>query len=144
MERKEYYLHLSSQDSKDLFPGNTASDFKVKIPSTLTLAGVWKCALTQISFVTDFAGERPKDIYICSDLIEDSYGSDSFMPILRKIPIPSSGLTKVVHVFPQNYYVTLSRDQLQNIHIYVRTQEMQQTSFNVEPLSCTLHLRRCE
>ena len=100
MDKTEYYLYLSSKDSLGVFPQNKAEDFTVKLPATLTLKGTWKCALTEVSFVTQFAEIRPRDVFICSDLVEESYGADTFRPVLRKVSIPSAGSLKVVHVFP--------------------------------------------
>ena len=37
----QFYLHISSEDSKTYFPGNDTGTFTVKLPEILQLQGSW-------------------------------------------------------------------------------------------------------
>ena len=139
---EEHYLFVSSGDSLAYFPDNRTGCFSIKLPGTLKLEGSWKCALTELVYVPQFTGERPKEIYVCCDLVQDSYGSDSMLPVLRKVSVPTALGTKTVHTFPQNYYFHVTRKEIQYINVYVKDQKLDDLSFIQEPLSCTLHLVR--
>lgn len=141
---EEHYLFINSQDSLAFFPNNTAHSFTIKLSGTLKLPGTWKCALVEMSYFPQSSGggERADHIYLCSDLVQDSYGSDSMLPVLRRIPVPTTLNTEKTLTFPQNYYFPVSREEIQYVHIYLKDQKLQEPSFVAEPLTCTLHLVR--
>ena len=139
---EEQYLFLSSQDSLDYFPNNKSNHFTIKLPGLLKLPGTWKCALVEMTYFPQFEGQRPKQIYLCSDIVHESYASDSMLPVLRKVSVPSGISTKISVTFPQNYYFKVSREEIQYIQIYIKDQKLRDPSFVVEPFSCTLHLVR--
>jgi hypothetical protein len=140
MNTEEHYLFLSSQDSLAYFPNNKAHRFTVKLPGTLKLSGHWKCAMMEVVYVPQFEGEKPKELYLCCDLVQESYGSNSMLPILRKVSVPTALGNKTVLTFPQNYYFNVSQEEVQYVQIYVKDQKLQDPSLMQEPLSCTLHL----
>jgi hypothetical protein len=142
MNTQEHYLFLSSQDSLAYFPNNKAHSFTVKLPGTLKLSGHWKCAVVEMVYVPQFQGEKPKQLYLCCDLVQESYGSNSMLPILRKVSVPSAISTKTVLTFPQNYYFDVSQEEVQYIQVYAKDQTLRDPSFMQEPLTCTLHLVR--
>lgn len=139
---EEHYLFISSQDSLAFFPNNKTHRFTIKLPGILKLSGTWKCALVEMTYFPQFSGERPKQIYLCSDLVHESYGSDSMLPVLRRIPVPTALNSKATLTFPQNYYFPVSREEVQYVHIYLKDQKLQNPSFVAEPFTCTLHLVR--
>ena len=139
---EEHYLFLSSEDSLDYFPENRAGRFSIKLPGTLKLEGRWKCALTELVYVPQFIGEKPQEIYVCCDLVQESYGSDSMLPMLRKVSVPTAIGSKTALTFPQNYYFSVSRTEIQYINVFAKDQKLNDPSFVQEPLSCTLHLVR--
>ena len=138
----EMYMFLSSRDSLEFFPGNRAHRFEIKLPGPLRLEGRWKCALTELVYFPSFTGDRPKQIYVCCDLVHDSYVADTMLPVVRTVPVPTAISTKTSLTFPQNYYFSLSRTEIQYINVFVKDQDLNDPEFSQEPLSCTLHLVR--
>jgi hypothetical protein len=136
-------LFLSSQDSTSWFPQNNNQSFRIKLPTSLKLEGKWKCALTEVTYTPDFSGEKPSEIYVCCDIVQESYGLNSTLPILRKLNVPETK-TRIQHIFPQNIYIELSQEEIQYIHIYIKTQDLQDPSFGSEPFTCTLHICKSE
>ena len=135
-------LNLSSDDSKDVFPGNTPGWFTVKLPQILKLCGEWDGALTEIVFKPIFESARPKSLYVCCDIVQPSYGSDSLMPILRKVAVPENFNNKLIVMFPENYYIRLSREEIQYINIYIKDENWEDVSFSSQTLDCTLQLKQ--
>ena len=137
---EEHYMFLSSQDSLEYFPENKAHRFGIKLPGVMHLEGRWKCALTELVYFPQFTGERPKELYVCCDLVQDSYVADSMLPVMRKVAVPTAISTKTSLTFPQNYYFPVSRKEIQYINLFVKDHGLKDPSFAQEPLSCTLHL----
>lgn len=135
----DYFLFLSSADSKEWFPQNNAQCFTIKLPTPLKLDGNWKCALTEIAFTPKFSENIPKEIYICTKIVQDSYAVNSSLPLLRKLIIPDSSF-QLQWAFPQNFYIEVSQEEIQYLKIYIKDQNLQNPSFLKEPLTCTLHL----
>ena len=50
MMRRQFYMTLPSNSSMDLFPSNTLSNFKVKLPEMVNLSGEWEVGLSSITF----------------------------------------------------------------------------------------------
>lgn len=143
-EAKHRFLYLSSDDSEIYFPDNKPNHFTVKLPGTLQLPGQWECALTEVVYHTEFKSPRPTFLYICSDIVQVSYGCDALLPILRKVSVPGSLNMKSILSFPQNFYIPMSQDELQYITIYIKDEILEDPSFEIEPFACSLHLRRVD
>ena len=50
MEVAQFYLHLSSNSSRNKFPNNTLTEYRVCLPQTISLTGDWEVALTEIHY----------------------------------------------------------------------------------------------
>jgi hypothetical protein len=49
-----FYYTLQSNASKDVFPSNTCTNFKVRLPQRMTLSGQWAVGLAEIHFPIKF------------------------------------------------------------------------------------------
>jgi hypothetical protein len=142
LAKMDHYLFISSTDSKDWFPQNNSQNFRIKLPSSLKLDGLWRCALTEFSYTPIFEGLIPKEIYICCDIVQDSYACNSTLPLLRKVNVPSQHSSRIQILFPQNFYIPVSQEEIQYINMYIKDENLQNPSFGSEPVTCTLHLWR--
>lgn len=50
MDNTQFYLWLPSNSSMDVFPSNTLSEFRVRLPQSITLTDEWEVALTEIHY----------------------------------------------------------------------------------------------
>ena len=141
-EAQDRFLYLSSDDSEAFYPDNKPNHFTVKLPGTLKLPGQWECALTEVVYHTEFNSPRPQSLYICSDIVQVSYGCDALLPILRKVAVPASLNMKAILSFPQNFYIPMAQEELQYITIYIKDEILEDPSFEIGPFNCSLHLRR--
>ena len=72
-------IYISSRDSKHLYPGNTASNFRVQLPQHLE--GSWECGVVYYSIPV-----RPDNpLYLTCDFIDASIMGGRFHPVLCMI-----------------------------------------------------------
>jgi hypothetical protein len=138
-----YYLHLSCNDSSEFYPTNDPSDFRVKLPRPLNLDGKWECGLINISFWPQFGtSENPREIYICSDIVGNSYALDGLYPILKRISAPENHNLKVNINYANVDFIHVNQSTLQSVHIYIFDNKGVTPSFLTKDLYCTLLLRK--
>lgn len=145
MNSLEYYhLHLSSSDSRDIYPNNTASDFRVQLPRSLRLQGKWEGALLNISYWPQVhsTSRKPDELYICSDLVGSCYALNSLHPVLKRISMPDQENAKINIHFASPDFLPLIQNTVQNLRIYIIDNTSQSPSFIRKDLYCTLLLRR--
>lgn len=134
-----FYLHLYCGDSLTTHVNNRATDFVVDLPRTYVLNSEWECALTEIAFVPSF--ERiTRRIYICSDVIEQSYVRNTSLPVLRSIPVSDNENTDLV--FNPLFYFKIQRQDMSRVQIFIRDDQLQPCRFKSDQLYCTLHFRQ--
>ena len=140
---KKYYLHVYSQDSLNVFLDNVPSNFKIQLPSTLYLEGSWEYGLLNVSSWPEFNTElKPKEIYICCDLIVNSYAMNNLLAVIKRISIPSNLNTKINIHFPEIDFVDMPKNIIHAIHFFIYENNLDFLSFTVKDLYCSLHLRQ--
>ena len=85
-----------------------------------------------------FKEDLIEDIIIFCDLCDSSFIRDNRLPVLRVIP----NSTNRVHVFDDPVRIPVSRDEIKRIRIFIRTIHMEIPSFIVQPVICTLQIRK--
>lgn len=135
----ELYLFLSSEDSLQFFPFNTNTNFTSRLPQRLTLPGLWHVSLIQLQLPT-LANTEANDIRsidILCDLVDHSTADGQKKPILRRVP---KGIEN--HEFVNPLYLPINQHDIDRVHIRIRGNNNTTLSFESQPTSCTLHLRR--
>ena len=128
-----HYFFVSSEDSKDIHPMNSLSDFIVELPRMYDLEGQWEIALLDVE-VSKSSVSMP-DLYLFCDLCENSYSLDSELPVLRRF-------TFKTETFPTPYYIRLSCRIFNRFRIYIRNKASQSIPVDAGSLYCTLHIRK--
>lgn len=123
------YVYLSSDNSKEFYPGNSPYNFTVKLSDPLELEGRWKVALSAVYF-TDATVEW----YIYSSLCESSNVLDRYLPLLRQA-------TKPVE-FTNLHFIHVNRPYIDAINIYIRDRSHSIPSETVERITCTLVFKK--
>ncbi len=134
-----HYLFLSSDDSLNYFHDNVAEDFTIQLPETLNLEGEWWCSLEEIRIQGRFKARVPKVVFVCCDLIQDSYVGDTKLPLLRKIFL-SPRSRKIDLRFENTFSFRVSRRQVHRVRVYLRTEGRVYPSLVQGTLNCTLRL----
>jgi len=135
----DFYLHLHCADSLLSHFDNHAGDFTVDLPRRFLLNGQWECGLAEITFVSDFE-KLANRIYVCSNLVEDSYLKGTSLPILRSIDVEAK--EKVDLILNPVFYFKVRREELSRLQIFIRNDTLGSSRFKIDRLYCTLHFRR--
>lgn len=134
-EMDNFYLFLASDDSLLTHVNNTADDFVVELPRRYRLDGTWECAISEITFVSEF--EQLTDrIDVCADVIDDSYVRGTTLPVLRSIDVDTD------LSFNPLCYIKVQTDELRRIRIFIRDRNLKTSRFKFDRLYCTLHFRQ--
>lgn len=137
----DFYLYLYCGDSLATQVNNHAGDFVVVLPRTYRLNGRWECALVELTLKPQ-TEQRSDRLYVCTDLIDESYLRDTFLPILRTI-LPTD--EDVIDIeFGTPHYMSIHRNELDRVRIFIRGDRLQPCRFKIDHLYCTLHFRKRE
>lgn len=139
----DLHLYLSSQDSLDIRKNNNPSDFWIQFPRTYTLEGHWMCAVKEISFTSNFTPKSSR-LYLCCDIVEESYVRETSLPVLRNIEIQSRYKKLKASEFSSPTYVPVKVTNLNTIRLYLLDEHLNQVEFQSSDLHCVLHLKRRE
>lgn len=133
----DFYFHLFSGDSLSTHADNHAGDFVVDLPKRFLLEGPWECALTELTLSS--SPEHPTHrLYVCSDIVEESYARNSFLPLLRSTEPLEEGTVE----FADPYYVRLRHIDLNRVRIFIRDDQLKPCRFKSDRVYCTLHVRK--
>ena len=132
--KKQFYVHLSSDDSKEYFTENNSSKFTVILPEQLHLTGSWEVALCAISYPK--LRPKPNKILICSDICSESIIGEKRLPLLEVITgkLPAS--------FYPRQYIPVRVQEVNQISVYIKDGSGALASFNRGTSMCTLHFKK--
>lgn len=137
----DFYLYLSSRDSLDIRKNNNPTDLYIQFPKSYTLEGRWSCALTEVTLTCDFT-PRSKRLYICCDIVEESYVRDTLFPVLRNIEIQTRYKKLKTEEFVNPVYVPVKVKNLSTIRLYLLDEHLNPVQFQSSDLHCVLHLKK--
>ncbi|CAC5402775.1 unnamed protein product [Mytilus coruscus] len=86
---------LKSTDGSHLFEKNTAHDFTVQLDRQIILEAYWVVALTEIDITYKSSSKFIDDVYVYSNICEESFVGSTEKPLLRKVHI-SKYATEIV------------------------------------------------
>lgn len=137
---EEFFLFLSSVDSKH-YRGNTPDNFTVQLSREIQLEGNWTCALTEISFKSNFSGTHvPSALNVCTNICDDSCVGDYNIQILRRIPVLYMN-SSVQHLYTVPYFIPVVKNNFNNITVYITDENLNSPSIESEVL-CTIQLKK--
>jgi hypothetical protein len=82
-----------------------------------------------------------RKIYVYADCIQDQRVGDQMAPILRILDYTGVDNSLVIKSFTNPHYIKLSKDYVDNIRIYLRTEIGEDLPLTFGTTSCTLHFR---
>ncbi len=119
------YVTLRSNGSKDLFPENNPYDFANQFCTTLNYSNKTKVALSEIHLPLNFRyiteQANIKQIFILSDLVDDSIVGSSRLNILKVISVntikfPSNNQ---VELYKNLFFYPITQNSINNIRIKI-------------------------
>ena len=135
-----FYLFLSCQDSLDEHTNNNTSDFRIQLPKTYSLEGQWLCALKQVSFASDFK-PKTRRLYLCSDIVEESYVRNTSAPVVRNIEIYNKSKKYLTENFEVDTYLPVNVTHMTSVRLYLRDSDLKPVQFDFNDLHCVLHFK---
>lgn len=122
-----FHMYLSSEDSRQTFPLNSAVNFSCLLPERLQLTNRgWWCALLELRLPA--AVDEP--LYLCSNICNDSVAK---LPILARI---GAQLTQPNHVV----YVPVKIKELSVVQLYLYDRFEKLDSLSSGTSYCTIRI----
>ena len=137
----DFYLFLSSQDSLYVRKNNNTPDFWIQLPKTYSLEGQWLCALKQVSFTCDFK-PKTRRLYLCSDIVGESYVRNTLVPVVRNIEIYKKAKKYLTENFEDDTYLSMDVTHLTSVRVYLRDSDLKPIQFDSNDLHCVLHFKK--
>ena len=136
-----FYVYLNSKDSLDVRKNNNPADFFIQFPKSYQLDGIWTCAVTDVTLLCDFI-PRSKRLYLCCDLVEDSYVRNTSLPILVNIEIESR-YKKLQHInYSSPTYIPVSSNYFNSVHLFLKDEDLTPVTFKGDDIHCVLHFKK--
>lgn len=136
-----FYLYLNSTDSDDIRKNNNPSDFYIQFPKGYTLDGHWTCAVTEIALTCDFT-PRSKRLYLCCDLIQQTYVRNTQVPVLRNIEVGTRYKKLQSLEYTRPLYTPVTIKYFNSLHLYLRDEDLNPVEFKSNDLHCVLHFKK--
>ena len=111
---------------------STSGDITLDLPVPLEVEGCM-CGIIEMSGkLSTYKG----DLYLCSDICEESIAGETVMPVLRNIRRRANGvvINDVNHVI----WLNLVRPKIKSIRFYIANAQGEIMSFGDDRLKCTL------
>ena len=119
-----------SKNMKSLYV-STSGDTTLELPVPLDVKG-FVCGIIDMSGkLTTYKG----DIFLCSDICEESVAGETVMPVLRNIKSRTNGV--VVNDVNHVIWLKVVRPKLSSIHFYIANARADIMSFRDDKLKCT-------
>lgn len=140
----KFYVFLCSEDSKDIYPQNTAQDFIVQLPERVQLSGTWSVAVAEVEYPSIFNGVAPAYLWMEIDLCDTSIVGNKKLPVLRQLPVNSDSPkdTKKRLSFDHLFHLPIRHYDFDRIHIHIREPAGHTASFAGGILYCALQISR--
>ena len=135
------YMFLSSDDSDDIFMDNKPYDFTTQIPFFMNMDSSWEIALAQIT-IEGIPDESLRQLFVCSNLVEESIVGCSQLRILRRILLNQSSTSRENEIFISPFFIPVCLRSSNLVRIYITTRNGDPALFLSKPVSVTLHFRR--
>lgn len=117
-EQHPFRLYLTSDSSKEFYPGNSKTSFGVHLSSPLQLRGRWEVALSEI-IATSSSSPQESQVFVYSNISEKVYLSDSKSRCLRVLP-PLSSDSYNSFTFDHLYYEKVEFSEFQDVLIHLK------------------------
>lgn len=135
-----HYVVIHSDGCANYFPDNKPYHFRSHFQSPLNLHGTWKVALVDIT-LTSFGGTKTrKNLYLHSDICEESFLDGEKEALLR--PIRALKVAYWSQSFDTPYYIPVKKTDVRDIELFIKTGKGEYASFLTDRVTVTLHFKQ--
>ena len=136
-------MYLSSDSCREIYPYNTANDFRVKLPQTLQLhsAEKWTIAILDIDLPRLEDEYKPHYITLESSVCTPSVYTNGLRPVLQRLYFSQIKKGSPI-IFSNPRYVPLNTSTIDVLDMYITDSSGRKASLKQGAVECTLHLVR--
>lgn len=110
----------------------TSGDTTLELPVPIDVQGC-VCGIIEINGkLSTYKG----DLFLCSDICEESIAADTIMPVLRNIKRKPNGI--IINDLNHVIWLKVIRPKITSIRFYIANAQGEIMSFGDEKLKCTL------
>lgn len=129
-----HYLYVDGQSGER----KSRDDLLITFPSKITSDHEWECAITELALTLDSVPQS-KRLYLCCDLLEESFVDYKQLPVLRNIEVISEYKNiEFLHL----RYLKLRPGAPNDFRLYFLDQYLRPVRFDWEDFYCTIHFRK--
>ena len=141
----QMFLYVSSDTCQEIYPGNSSTHFRVKLPKPIKLKnfGEWSIALMDIDIPKLAEDYKPKFFVIHSSLCTPTVFQASLKPVLHRLFYTQIKTGRPLTI-DNPRYVPLNTKSLDIIDLYITDDQGLTPSFRPGSSTCTLHLSKTE
>ena len=115
------YMQVSNLDSRETYPGNTATDFQVTLPKDLNLI-TYNVALCDIFFQdVSRIDHKHLPLHVCCDIVQPSWHLGRWQNVIRSLS--ASDLTSGHIKFERLHYINCKNVKATSLHVYILDSE---------------------
>lgn len=133
------YVTVNSQMNLEFFPDNDSCRFRTRFQQPLFTQGLWVVAL--MDFKSKCSIKLYNQVYLYSDVCDDSIVDGVMKPLLRRFILPSTGNDTIDLEFSILQYVPVRKSEIYDMEFYLTDEKGNPISFLSEPVSITLHFK---
>ena len=111
---------------------STSGDTTLELPVPVDVDGCVCGVIEMNGRLSTYKG----DIFLCSDICQESFAGDTIMPILRNIKRKNNGI--IINDLNHVIWLKVIRPKITSIRFYIANVKGEIMSFGEEKLKCTL------
>ena len=127
MFKMSHRIVLKYTDSPLFHPSYQPDSFRIHLSQPLDLKGVWTVSLLEFSIDTDQTKQQGTlEIFVCSDICEDTTVEEREMPLLRSVYLDKQNV-----IYQKPYEEPIKLGQFQDVHVYIKDAKMHPSHFSL-------------
>ena len=136
----EKYIVISSKHSKDYFPNNRPSHFRVCLEHYIDFEHPYECALMDFTCSTTKFETLAKSVFIYFNMTSEQPIGGSTDSLMRHTTVRRGHLKMEKFILP--YYIPVKPIKTNILEAYIKDKNGKEVSFLKKTMTCTFHFRK--
>ena len=136
----EKYIVISSKHSKDYFPNNHPSHFRVCLEHYIDFEHPYECALVDFTCSTTKFETPAKSVFIYFNMTSEQPIGGSTDTLMRHTTVRRGRLKMEKFLLP--YYIPVKPIKTNILEAYIKDENGKEVSFLKKTMMCTFHFRK--
>ena len=136
----EKYIVISSKHSKDYFPNNRPSHFRVCLEHYIDFEHPYECALMDFTCSTTKFENPAKSVFIYFNMTSEQPIGGITDSLVRHTTVRCGHLEMEKFILP--YYIPVKPIKTNILEMYIKDENGKEVSFLKKATTCTFHFRK--